>query len=425
MKISAYRYRLIPTRSQRSALARWAGCARWVYNAALAERERVYRTTGKGAGYAALCRALAGWRAEHDWLRAAPSQVGQQAARDLTDAYTRFFKKQNSRPTFKRKGKSRDSFRIPNQNSGKSKLLRIERSNRRRAQLKLPKIGWVRLHYSRAIQGEIRNVTISRDGGQWFVSVLCGELGEHPAPPESISGSKTVGLDLGVAQSITTSDGEALNVPTMSAGDERHRKRLQRRMSRRQGPRKGKAPSKRWLKARDALRRFDQRWRWKRRDFIHKATTRLIRENQAISIEDLKVKNMTASVKGKGRAAKAGLNRAILAQSWGEIRRQLSYKAERAGVRLLVVDPAYTSQKCAVCGHIERSNRKTQDTFRCVRCGHAENADINAAKNILAAGLAASACGGDVRRPPLAPRVPVVDAAPMKREPIVGQQVAL
>ena len=196
-------------------------------------------------------------------------------------------------------------------------------------------------------------------------------------------------------------------------------------MSRRQGPRKGKAPSKRWLKARDALRRFDQRWRWKRRDFIHKATTRLIRENQAISIEDLKVKNMTASAKGKGRAAKAGLNRAILAQSWGEIRRQLTYKAERTGVRLLVVDPAYTSQKCAVCGHVERGNRKTQERFRCVRCGHADHADINAAKNIKAAGLAASACGGDVRRPPLAPRVPVVDAAPMKREPIVGQQVAL
>ena len=134
---------------------------------------------------------------------------------------------------------------------------------------------------------------------------------------------------------------------------------------------------------------------------------------------------MTRRARGRGRAAKAGLNRSILAQSWGESRRQLSYKAERAGVRLLVVDPAYTSQKCAVCGHIERSNRKTQDTFRCVRCGHAENADINAAKNILAAGLAASACGGDVRRPPLAPRVPVVDAAPMKREPIVGQQVAL
>ena len=141
-------------------------------------------------------------------------------------------------------------------------------------------------------------------------------------------------------------------------------------------------------------------------------------------MEDLNVKGMTTRKRGKGRRAKAKLNAAILSQGWGEIRRQLSYKCERAGIAFRVVDPAYTSQMCSECGHTERMNRSTQATFQCKACGHTENADLNAAKNISAAGRAAAARGGDVRRPRPAPKQPPA-AAPMKREPWVSEQISL
>ena len=250
--LTAQRYRLEPTPVQASMFCQWAGCARWTYNAALSAREAMYKSTGKGGGLAALCRLLAGWRAEHDWLKACPSQVGQQSIRDLLDAYSRFFKGQNARPTFKRKGRCRDSFRFPNQKSGKALLLRVERLSRKKARIKLPKVGWVKLRLSRPIDGEIRSVTVSRDGKHWYASVLLRTDEQAPPAPtaEEVREERCLGLDLGVVRTLTTSDGKVFSVPKMEKGDEQHMKRLQRRMSRRQGPRRGKTPSQRWLKAR-------------------------------------------------------------------------------------------------------------------------------------------------------------------------------
>ncbi|MFT4975809.1 MAG: IS605 OrfB family transposase [Myxococcota bacterium] len=207
-------------------------------------------------------------------------------------------------------------------------------------------------------------------------------------------------------------------------------KRLQRRLSRRQGPRRGVAPSKRWMKARDALQHFHAQLRRRRLDAIHKLTSTLTDGDHydAIVMEDLNVKGMTRRKKGKGRRAKAKLNAAILSQAWGEIRRQLAYKCERAGVAFQMVAPAYTSQMCSECGHTERNNRTTQADFECRACGHTDNADTNAAKNILAAGQAAAArrrrALGDVRRSEPAATLAMV-AAPMKRELRKAEQIPL
>jgi putative transposase len=390
--LKAYQYRLDLSSTQTSLFRQWAGCARWTYNAALAASEAAYKTTGKGLGTSALCGLLTTWRAEHDWLKLFPAQSAQQAIRDLGDGFRRFFKKQNKRPTFKRKGRCRDSFRFPNQKSGKGRMIRLETLNRTKARLKLPKVGWVKLRYSRTIDGEIRSVTVFRDGARWFVSILLRTDEKTPEAPEieDVRPERMLGFDLGVVNTATFTDPkrEPFDVPALSEGDERHMRRLQKRMARRQGPRPGKPPSKNWMKARDALQKCHAKLRRRRLDAIHKLTAVLTNGKQydAIVMEDLNTKEMTKQKRGKGRRAKAKLNRAILSQSWGEIRRQLTYKCQRAGIVFRVVDPAYTSQKCSNCGHTERDNRKTQARFLCLRCGHTENADENAAKNILAAG---------------------------------------
>ena len=207
-------------------------------------------------------------------------------------------------------------------------------------------------------------------------------------------------------------------------------------MSRRQSPRRGKkgqpskSPSKRWLKAKAALQQFHAKQRRKRMDAIHKLTAVLTsgEHYDAIMMEDLNVKRMTTRKRGKGRRAKAKLNSAILSQAWGEIRRQLQYKSEQAGIAFRVVNPAYTSQQCSQCGHTERKNRLTQAVFRCVACGHTSNADLNAAMNIKAAGHVASARGGDVRRQESAATLtnaatPVAQHCAVKREALANQQL--
>ena len=229
---------------------------------------------------------------------------------------------------------------------------------------------------------------------------------------------------------MTPNHGDPFSVPKMDKGDQQHMKKLQRRMSRRQGPKRGQAPSANWLKAKAALHSFHAKLRRRRLDAIHKLTATLTDGEyyDAITMEDLDVKGMTTKKKGKGRRAKAKLNAAILSQAWGEIRRQLDYKCERAGIAFRMVDPAYTSQMCSNCGHTERMNRPTQATFKCTACGHTDNADHNAACNISAAGRAATArpfrALVDVRRPKPA-ETPVPIAAPVKREPWVPEQIRL
>ena len=214
-----------------------------------------------------------------------------------------------------------------------------------------------------------------------------------PLPIERMSTGAVVGLDAGVAHTLTTSDGVFLDMPQASAVQQKKHVKLQRDMARKdrinkaRGGRRAMFASHRRERVRAELARLDAHQVRACEDWIHKTTTALVQGYDVIALEDLNVQGMTRAAHGKGRAAKAGLNRGIQANRWARIREVLTYKCQLAGVRLVVVNPDFTSQTCPQCGNVAKENRESQAVFQCVACGHEDNADINAARNILTRGL--------------------------------------
>lgn len=393
----AYRFRLDPTWTQRSLMRQFAGCRRWVWNEAL-RLQKVRLDAGLGVmSYVEMCRLLTHWRRtdETRWLSDAPVHTSQQSLRDLRRALDDFFDEGQPRkrfPRFKRRGIN-DSFRYPDPNG-----FDLDQENDR---IKLPKLGWVRYRNSRCAEGELRNVTVSREGKHWFVAIQVEAEIDEPTPPES-----EVGVDLGVTRFATLSTGEFFEPLNALRSKMRRLKRLQRQLSRKT---KG---SNNWKEQKARIARLHRRIHNARDDFLHKVTARLAKNHGVVVVEDLRVQDMSRSARGdtedhgSGVRAKAALNRAILDQGWGEFVRQLGYKLDWNGGDLILVDPAHTSQRCAECDHVSAENRPTQARFECQECGHEDHADVNAAMNILAAGRAATARGGQ-------PEV----GAPEKREP--------
>ena len=214
-----------------------------------------------------------------------------------------------------------------------------------------------------------------------------------PLPIRREKTGAVVGLDAGVVHTLSTSDGVFLDMPKASAEREKKYVKLQRDLARKdrtnkdRGGRKAVFASHRRERVRQEVARMQAHQVRACEDWIHKTTTQLVRDHDVIVLEDLNVQGMTRAAHGKGRAAKAGLNRGIQAGRWGRIREVLSYKCALAGVRLVVVNPAFTSQTCPQCGNVAKENRESQAVFHCVNCGHEDNADINAAVNILTLGL--------------------------------------
>jgi putative transposase len=265
------------------------------------------------------------------------------------------------------------------------------------------------------VQGELRNASVTQERGRWFVSLQV----ERPDVLPSADVAPTLGVDLGVALFAATSDGQCIQPLNALHKQARRLRHAQRAVSRKQ------RGSRNRRKAVDRLARLHARIAAQRNDWLHKLTTELASAHPVIAIEDLRVAALTASAAGAAAAPgrrvrqKAGLNRAILDQGWAEFRRQLQYKCAAHGGAVVAVNPAYTSQTCSRCGGVDTGNRTAQAVFACLACGHAENADVNAAKNILAAGSAVwtarpAACGGDVS-PPRKRR-----QSPAKQEPAEG-----
>jgi putative transposase len=393
-RIQAYKFELMPDGEQRRSMCRFAGSCRFVYNKALALQKENYEAGNRFIIYAGLCKALTGWRNGQDtpWLKEAPCHPLQQALKDLEKAYQNFFAKRASFPRFKCKG-SGDGFRYPD-----PKQIKLDQSNNR---IFLPKLGWLRYRNSREVLGDVRNVTVTQAGGKWFASIQTQREVERPLP----TSTRAVGIDVGIVRFATMSDEtyiEPLN------GFKKHQRRLarhQRRMSR-----KVKF-SQNWKKTKARIQRIHTQIANARKDFLHKATTTIwlaARANHAfVFIEDLKVKNMSASAKGtidqpgKQVKQKSGLNRAILDQGWGEFRRQLDYKMAWNGGILIAVPPHNTSQTCPCCGHVSKKNRRTQAQFLCVLCSYENHADVVGAMNILERGYRSLACGEPVHSGPL------------------------
>ncbi|MEH3174380.1 transposase [Enterobacter quasiroggenkampii] len=400
-RLQAFKFQLRPDGQQERDMWRFAGACRFVFNRALALQNENYETGNKYIPYTKMAFWLTAWKAdpETEWLKASPSQTLQQSLKDLERGYRNFFQKRAAFPRLKKRGKN-DAFRYP-------QGVKLDQANSR---ISLPKLGWIRYRNSRKITGEVKNVTVNQSCGKWFVSIQTEcDVAEPVHKAASI-----VGLDAGVMKLATLSDGTVYKPVNSLKNRQLKLATLHRQLSR-----KVKF-SANWKKQKRKLQSLHSHIANIRRDYLHKITSEISKNHAIIVIEDLKVSNMSKSAKGKvelhGRnvRAKSSLNRAILDQGWYEMRRQLEYKQRWRGGQVIAVPPAYTSQRCANCGHTSKENRLSQSKFVCQICGYRANADINGARNILAAGHAVLACGGMVQ-----------SGLPLKQEPTEASQVSI
>ncbi|ANO78359.1 IS609 transposase [Escherichia coli] len=374
-------------------MRRFAGACRFVFNRALARQNENHEVGNKYIPYGKMASWLVEWKnaTETQWLKDTQSQPLQQSLKDLERAYKNFFRKRAAFPRFKKRGQN-DVFRYP-------QGVKLDQENSR---IFLPKLGWMRYRNSRQVTGVVKNVTVSQSCGKWYISIQTESEVSTPVHPSA----SMVGLDAGVAKLATLSDGTVFEPVNSFQKNQKKLARLQRQLSR-----KVKF-SNNWQKQKRKIQRLHSCIANIRRDYLHKVTTTVSKNHAMIVIEDLKVSNMsksaagTVSQPGRNVRAKSGLNRSILDQGWYEMRRQLEYKQLWRGGQVLAVPPAYTSQRCACCGHTAKENRLSQSKFRCQVCGYTANADVNGARNILAAGHAVLACGEMVQ-----------SGRPLKQEP--------
>jgi putative transposase len=366
--------------------------ARFVWNLACEQHAHWRPGRASAPGYNEQARQLTEARAEFGWLRAGSVTVQQQALRDFAQAMSGFFRGTHRRPSWRKAGRD-DGFRQVG-----VKPEHIQRLNRRHGRVWVPKVGWVRFRWSRAVPDGVKSYRVTRDrAGRWHVAFAA-----IPDPIPAPGNGQTVGVDRGVAVSAALSTGELLTVAGHGQGERRRLRRLHRKLTRceRGSNRRGRVKA--------AIAKVKARAKDRRKDWVEKTSTELARRFDVIRVEELNIRGMTRSAKGSvdqpGRNVrqKAGLNRGILVNGWGQLVTRLQHKA--CG-RVEKVKAAYTSQQCCACGHVAPESRKSQAVFRCVACGLACHADVNAARNI-AAGRAVTArgalqpLGGAVNREP-------------------------
>ena len=381
-KLQAYKFELKTTPKQEKKLARFVGCKRFVYNKGLALQQQKREQGQKKLNYSDLCKELTGWRHTEDtsFLQVAPTHPLQQALLDLDRAFVNFFAGRTGFPRFKKRGVN-ESFRYPD-----PKQIKLDEKHER---IFLPKLGWLRYRKSRDIAGDLKQVTVSFRAGKWYISIQTERELELPKSDNN----SMVGVDVGVVRFATLSDGTVF-FPINSYA--RHQEKLAREQKKLTRKSRFSANWKRQVKRIQKVHKIISDIR---RDFLHKTSTTICKTHAVVIIEDLNVKGMSASAAGtlenpgKNVRAKSGLNRSILDQGWSEFRRQLQYKLDWRGGLLIAVPARGTSCRCSACGHVSSENRVNQATFRCLACSYRENADLNAANNILAAGRAVIACG--------------------------------
>ncbi|MGW3770954.1 RNA-guided endonuclease InsQ/TnpB family protein [Actinomadura verrucosospora] len=368
----AFKYRFYPTGEQAAELSRTFGCVRMVYNKALEERTRAWYGEGRRISYPQSSALLTQWKKTEElaFLAEVSCVPLQQALRHLQTAFANFFAKRAAYPRFKARKRSRASAEYTRSaftwRDGRLTL----------AKMSAP----LDIRWSRPLPEGVEpsTVTVSRDSaGRWFVSLLCQDcVASAPATDAA------VGVDAGITSLVTLSTGEKIANP-------RHERRDRARLAKAQRELARKAPgSANRDKAHRKLARLHARISDRRRDFLHKLSTRLVRENQTVVIEDLAVHNLL-----KNRT----LARAISDTAWAELRAMLEYKCAWYGRELVVVDRWFPSSKlCGTCGTIRAKLPLDVREWTC-GCGSVHDRDVNAARNILAAGLAVTACGDGVR----------------------------
>lgn len=382
----AYRFRLYPNATQLERFVQFAGASRFVFNWGLARRSEHYQVTGKGLPNKVLSSELTALKKQPDtaWLKDMHSQALQQALRDLDRAFDNFFAGRSRYPRFKSRKSSPLSFRMP-------QGVKVDGSK-----VFVPKVGWVKARGVRPIDGITKSATFKQNAaGHWYVTIV-SEFDMPDITPPPANPDHTVGVDMGLKDLAVTSDGQRV-APT------RYYRKTQRKLRKAQKAftRKQKGSNNR-AKARRKVARIHERVKNQRQDFLHKLTTQLVLEHDAVCIENLSVKGM----------ARTKLAKSVLDAALGEFRRQLEYKAAWYRKHVAVIDRWYPSSKLHMtCGAINTELKLSDRTWVCA-CGEIIDRDMNAAQNIKAEGLrmleaaghadSLNACRVDVRLTSLA-----------------------
>ncbi len=371
MRHRSCRFRIYPTVAQQRRLLQWEGALRFLWN--LANEQRLMglarpRDERKFPSGFDQMRELTDLRRELPWLADVPRDACEALLMTLHEAWCRCFKKLTWAPRWKRRGRGAISF-----TESHARGWRIE--GRR---LVFPKIGPLRLVAHRELAGRPISCALKRDGDQWFAIIMCELEGQ---PVARLPGA--VGIDRGVAALVADSDGKTIGGPRFAERSARKVARLSRALSR------TKKGSSNRAKARLRLARAHRNVRRQRDWLQHQISHDYAKSHGVVVIEKLETARMTRSARGTvdspGRnvRAKAGLNRSILDAGWSGLAERLRYKLEERGGELVEVPAAYSSQTCSACGVVDAASRPTQAAFCCTACGHAENADTNAARVIL------------------------------------------
>ncbi|MEU3898286.1 transposase [Streptomyces sp. NPDC045251] len=388
------RFRMYPTSEQAGIMLGHCAHARYVWNLAVEQHAHWRKGRMAAPGFAEQCRQLTEARRENEWLRSGNADVQQQALKDFAKARSARFTSGFGKPTWRKKyrhegfrvigthrvpeweqdGMPKLNLKTGRQVQGRSVL--VQKLNRHWAQVKVPGCGWVRFRLTRRELPSAKTFRVTIHNGQWHIAFTV-----IPDPIKAPSTDDVIGIDRGVTITAALSDGRKLNCPQLTARERAQIRKHQRRAAR--APKGSDRKREEYAK----VARLKARETARRKDWCEKTSTTLARTYHLVRFEKLNVKNMTASAKGTAERPgtqvrqKAGLNRAILAQGWGLLRRRTE---EKAPGRVEDVPAPYTSLRCSACGWIEKDSRKSQAEFVCVSCGFSCNADENAAANVAA-----------------------------------------
>ncbi|KXS47472.1 putative transposase [Halanaerobium congolense] len=357
----AYSFRIIPNKEQEELINKNIGCVRFVFNHFLAQSK-----DDKYLSYSKFAAQLPKLKQKYNWLREVDSISLQQSLKDLDKAFKRFFKGLAGFPKFKSKKNNKQSYRTQYfKRSNGTESIEIKNNK-----IKLPKLGWVKFRKSREVTGKIKNVTIRKSKAQKYYISICVQEEIKELPQKN----KAIGIDLGLKNFLITSNGEVVSNPRTLSKYEKRIARLNKRLA------KKEEGSNNWYKVKNKLARVHEKIANIRKDFLHKLSTKLIRENQTIVVESLKVKNMLKN---------SNLAKSISDVSWSKFVEYIEYKAEWYGRDLIKIDTFFpSSQLCSECGY---QNKEVKDLsireWECPKCHSIHDRDINASKNILQQGL--------------------------------------